>query len=306
MSNNAGLGGLRRWAWLSIAAALLTIILKTWAWHVSGSVGLLSDALESLVNLAGAIMTLWMLAIAFQPADAKHAYGHSKAEYFASGFEGLLILIAALGIGGAALRRFLQPSALMAADLGLLASSLAALINFLVARVLLREGRRHHAIALEADAQHLMTDVWTSVGVICGVAAAAISGWLWLDPLLALLVALHILWTGGQLLYRSVAGLMDSALPHEEQAQIEAILERWRGQGIEFHALLTREAASRVFISLHVLTPGAWSVKKGHDLAEQVEAGIRRAIPRAHVITHLEPIEDPASQEDLALDRPPP
>ncbi|MDR1349733.1 MAG: cation diffusion facilitator family transporter [Zoogloeaceae bacterium] len=301
--NAARRGGLQVWAWLSIAAALVTIALKTWAWHVSGSVGLLSDALESLVNLAGAIMTLWMLTIAARPADAKHAYGHSKAEYFASGFEGALILLAALGIGWAAIQRFLHPAPLMAVNAGLLASGFAALINFLVARVLLREGKKHHAIALEADARHLLTDVWTSVGVIAGVAAAAFSGGLWLDPLLALLVALHILWAGGRLLYRSVAGLMDSALPREEQARIEAILKTWRGQGIEFHALLTREAASRVFISLHVLTPGAWSVQKGHDLAERIEADIRRAIPRAHVITHLEPIEDPASQEDLTLDR---
>ncbi|MDR0735484.1 MAG: cation diffusion facilitator family transporter [Zoogloeaceae bacterium] len=296
-------GDLKVWAWVSIAAAFVTISLKTWAWHVSGSVGLLSDALESLVNLAGAIMALWMLTIAARPADAKHAYGHSKAEYFASGFEGLLILLAALGIAWAAIQRFLHPVALMAADAGLLASSLAVCINFLVARLLLREGKKHHAIALEADAEHLMTDVWTSVGVIAGVAAAVISGWLWLDPLLALFVALHILWTGGRLLYRSVSGLMDSALPREEQAQIDAILKTWRRQGIEFHALLTREAASRVFISLHVLTPGTWSVQQGHDLAEQIEADIRRAIPRAHVITHLEPIEDPASQEDLTLDR---
>jgi cation diffusion facilitator family transporter len=267
-------------------------------------VGLLSDALESLVNLAGASMTLWMLVIAVQPADAKHAYGHSKAEYFASGFEGMLILLAALGIGWAAMRRFLHPAALMAADAGLLAAGLAALINFFVARALLREGKKHHAVALEADARHLMTDVWTSVGVIVGVAAVEFTDWLWLDPLVALVVALHILWTGARLFYRSVAGLMDSALPREELAQIEAVLKPWRGQGIEFHALLTREAASRVFISLHVLTPGAWSVKEGHDLAEQIEAGIRRAIPRAHVITHLEPIEDPASQEDLTLDRP--
>ncbi|MDR2365428.1 MAG: cation diffusion facilitator family transporter [Zoogloeaceae bacterium] len=296
--------GLRRWAWLSIATALAVIALKTWAWRVSGSVGLLSDALESLVNLAGASMTLWMLVIAAQPADAKHAYGHSKAEYFASGFEGALILLAALGIGWAAIRRFVHPAALLAVDAGLLASGLAALINFFVARLLLRQGRKHHAVALEADARHLMTDVWTSVGVIVGVAAVAFSGWLWLDPLVALLVALHILWAGARIFCRSVAGLMDSALPREEQAQIEAVLKTWRGQGIEFHALLTREAASRVFISLHVLTPGAWSVKQGHDLAEQIEAEIRRAIPRAHVITHLEPIEDPASQEDLTLDRP--
>ncbi|MDR2625193.1 MAG: cation diffusion facilitator family transporter, partial [Zoogloeaceae bacterium] len=227
-------GGLKVWAWLSIAAAFATIALKSWAWHVSGSVGLLSDALESLVNLAGAIMTLWMLSIAAKPADAEHAYGHSKAEYFASGFEGLLILLAALGIGWAAIQRFLHPAALLAVPAGLAASGLAALLNLFVARLLLRAGKKHHAIALEADATHLMTDVWTSAGIIVSVAAAAISGWLWLDPLLALLVALHILWAGGRLLYRSAAGLMDSALPREEQAQIEAILKTWRRQGIEF------------------------------------------------------------------------
>ena len=294
---------LRVWAWVSIAAACLTIALKTWAWRISGSVGLLSDALESLVNLAGAIMTLWAITLAAKPAAANHAYGHSKVEYFASGFEGLLILLAALGIFWAAIQRFLHPAALMAVNAGLAASGLAALLNFIVARRLLREGQKHHAIALEADGAHLMTDVWTSLGVIVGVAAAAISGWLWLDPLLALCVAIHILWTGGRLLCRSVGGLMDSALPREEQAQIETILKAWQKQGIEFHALRTRDAASRVFISLHVLTPGTWSVQHGHDLAERIEADIRRAIPRAHVITHLEPIEDPVSQEDQTLDR---
>jgi cation diffusion facilitator family transporter len=291
------------YAWLSIAAAIVTIALKTWAWKLTGSVGLLSDALESLVNLAGAVMTLWMLAIAAQPADDNHAYGHSKAEYFASGFEGVLILVAALCIGGAGIERMLHPVALEAVGVGILVSAAATLINLATARILLAAGRKYRAIALEADAHHLMTDVWTSAGIVVGIAAVGLTGWLWLDALLALLVALHIAWTGAGLIYRSASGLMDAALPPEEQARVEAALDAYRAQGIEFHALRTREAGARVFVSLHVLVPGAWTVQRGHDCVEAIEAAIRRAIPRAHVLTHLEPVEDPLSHADLPLDR---
>jgi cation diffusion facilitator family transporter len=294
---------LKPYAWLSIAAAVATIALKTWAWKLTGSVGLLSDALESLVNLAGAVMALWMLAIAAQPADENHAYGHSKAEYFASGFEGVLILVAALCIGGAAIERMLRPVTLEAVGAGLLVSMVASIVNLATARVLLATGKKYRAIALEADARHLMTDVWTSAGVIVGVAAVGLTGWLWLDPLLALLVALHIVWTGMSLIYRSASGLMDAALPPEEQARVEAVLDAFRAQGIEFHALRTREAGARVFVSLHVLVPGVWTVQRGHDCVEAIEAAIRRAIPGAHVLTHLEPVEDPLSHADLPLDR---
>jgi cation diffusion facilitator family transporter len=294
---------LKPYAWLSIAAAIAAIALKTWAWQLTGSVGLLSDALESLVNLAGAAMALWMLHIVAQPADEKHAYGHGKAEYFASGFEGLLILLAAVGIIWAAGERLMTPRPLDAMGIGLVLSLVASILNLGVARVLLEAGKRHHSIALEADGRHLMTDVLTSAGVILGLAAVYFTGWLWLDPALALLVAANIMWTGGELLYRSISGLMDSALPFAQQRQIEAALDVYRRQGIEFHALRTRQAGSRGFVSVHVLTPGSWTVQQGHDQLELIEADIRRVLPRAHILTHLEPLEDPRSREDQGLDR---
>lgn len=294
---------LRRFAWLSIAAALATILLKSGAWWLTGSVGLLSDAIESLVNLAGALMALWMLTIAAQPADDDHFYGHGKAEYFSSGFEGLLILVAAIGIGWAAVERLLQPQALEQVGVGLGISVIASVINLLTALVLLRAGREHRSITLEADAHHLLTDVWTSVGVILGVAAVWLTGWLWLDPLLALLVAANIIWTGVRLVSRSAAGLMDAALATDQQSALAAVMETHRRQGIDFHALWTRQAGARVFISVHVLVPGRWTVKQGHDLVERIEAEMRAALPHAHVLTHLEPIEDPLSQADQTLDR---
>lgn len=294
---------LKAYAWLSIAAALATIGLKAWAWWLTGSVGLLSDALESLVNLAGALMALWMLHVAAQPADDCHAYGHGKAEYFSSGFEGLLILAAALGIAWTAIERLLAPQPLEAVGIGLAVSVAAAIVNFLTARVLLAAGRAHQSITLEADAHHLLTDVWTSAGVIVGVAAVSLTGWLWLDPILALLVAANIVWTGVALLRRSAAGLMDAALPPEQQQAVETVLAGYTGQGLAFHALRSRQAGARVFISVHVLVPGSWTVQQGHDWLERIEADIRGVLPRAHVLTHLEPIEDPVSQEDQHLDR---
>ncbi len=294
---------LKGYAWLSIAAALTTILLKTGAWWLTGSVGLLSDAVESLVNLAGAMMALWMLTIAAQPADDDHFYGHGKAEYFSSGFEGLLILGAAIAIGWAAVDRLLHPQALEQLGVGLAISVVASIINLLTALLLLRAGREHRSITLEADAHHLLTDVWTSVGVILGVGAVWATGWLWLDPLLGLLVAANIVWTGVRLVSRSAAGLMDTALPTNQQDALAEVMEKYRGQGIDFHALWTRQAGARVFISVHVLVPGRWTVKEGHDLVEGIEAEMRAALPHAHVLTHLEPIEDPLSQQDQDLDR---
>ncbi|MDR2788905.1 MAG: cation diffusion facilitator family transporter [Candidatus Accumulibacter sp.] len=277
--------------------------LKGVAWWLTGSVGLLSDALESLVNLAGAMMALAMLTIAEQPADDQHAYGHGKAEYFSSGFEGLLILFAAIAIGISAIERLLHPHVLSDIGIGLGVSIVASIFNLSVARVLLAAGREHRSLTLEADARHLMTDVWTSGGVIVGVGAAALSGRPWLDPLIALLVAVNIVWTGLKLIHDSTLGLMDSALPPEEHAKVVGILERYRVEGIDYHALRTRESGARRFIELHVLVPGAWPVRRGHDLAERVESDIRDALPRTTVITHVEPLEDPVSQEDIALDR---
>jgi cation diffusion facilitator family transporter len=294
---------LLRYAWLSIGAALLTIALKGFAWWLTASVGLLSDALESFVNLAAALFTLYALALAARPPDEEHAYGYSKAEYFASGFEGTLILVAAGLIAVAAIDRLLHPRLLEHVGVGLAVNAVAAALNFVVARVLLAAGRAHRSIALEADARHLLTDVWTSAGVIAGVAAVGATGWLWLDPALALAVAVNILWSGFRLVRRSALGLMDRALPETERRAIDAVLEAYRAQGLEFHALRTREAAGRSFVSMHVLVPGEWTVQRGHDAVEEIEARIRAAVPAATVFTHLEPREDPASYRDVRLDR---
>lgn len=296
---------LTRYAWLSIAAAIATILLKGVAWKLTGSVGLLSDAIESFVNLAGAIMALWMLTLAAQPADDDHAHGHGKAEYFSSAFEGFLILLAALSIGYTAIDRLIHPRPLDAVGIGLLVSVAASIINFATARVLLEVGKKRNSITLEADAHHLMTDVWTSAGVIGGVGLVWISGWLWLDPVIAILVAINIVWTGWLLMQRSAEGLMDISLPAEMLAQVEAVLAGYRTQGLAFHALRTRQAGSRAFVTVHVLVPGRWTVQQGHDWSERIEADIRRALPHAHVTTHLEPIEDPVSMVDQELDRRP-
>jgi cation diffusion facilitator family transporter len=294
---------LKRFAWLSIITAIGAIILKGAAWWLTGSVGLLSDALESFVNLAGAMMALVMLTIAEQPADDQHTYGHGKAEYFSCGFEGLLILIAAIAIGVCATERLLHPRPLFDVGIGLGVSIAASLLNLVVARILLAAGREHRSLTLEADAQHLMADVWTTIGVIGGVAATVLTGWLWADPLIALLVAANIVWTGWKLLYRSMSGLMDGALSPEDQAQVVEILDRYRTEGIDYHALRTRESGARRFVELHLLVPGVWSVRRGHDLAERVECDIRDTLPLTTVITHVEPLEDPVSREDIALDR---
>lgn len=294
---------LKRFAWLSIAAALLTIGLKTWAWRLTGSVGLMSDALESLVNLAGAVMALWMITIAERPPDEQHMYGHGKAEFFASGFEGGLILLAALGIIYAAVERLFNPQPIEQFGLGVAVSAVAAVVNLGTGLVLLAAGRRYGSITLEADAQHLLADVWTSVGVIIGLGAVTLTGWYWLDPVLALAVGVNIVFIGWQLVHRSTQGLMDAAIPADQQSAIEAVLAPYREQGLDFHALRTRQAGVRSFVSMHVLVPGAWTVQQGHDLLERIEAEVRAAVPRASVFTHIEPLEDPVSLADQSLDR---
>jgi cation diffusion facilitator family transporter len=241
--------------------------------------------------------------VAARPPDEEHFYGHSKAEYFSSGAEGTLILLAALSICIAAIERLVNPQPLEQTGAGLAVSALASLINFGVARVLLRAGRMNRSIALEADARHLMTDVWTSIGVIGGVLAVSVTGWQPLDPLVALAVAANIVWSGVQLVRRSVSGLMDSALPPEESAAVSAVLEKYRARGIQFHALRTRQAAARRFVSLHALVPGSWTVRRGHQVMEQLEADIRDALPGVAVFTHMEPIEDPVSLQDAELNR---
>jgi len=296
-------GDLRRYAWLSILAAVATIVLKAVAWKITGSVGLLSDALESLVNLAGAVMALAMLSVAALPEDQNHAYGHGKAEYFSSAFEGFLILVAAVGIGFAAAGRLMSPRPIEAVGTGLVVSVVATVINVLAARTLLAAGRRFRSITLEADAHHLLTDVWTSVGVIVAVGLVVWTGWLWLDPAIALLVAANIVWTGWRLLRQSAAGLMDVSLPDEELARIKHVLDGYEVLGIAFHALRTRLAGARAFVTLHVLVPGHWTIQEGHNWAERIERDIREALPHAHVTTHLEPKDDPVSFEDAGLDR---
>jgi cation diffusion facilitator family transporter len=301
MQDRAALSG---FAWLSIAAALATIGLKAAAYFLTGSVGLLSDAIESLVNLAGALMALIMLNIAARPADHDHVYGHSKAEYFASVTEGILIFGAALGIIVTAVQRLIEPRPIEQLGIGLTVSVAASSINFVVARILLNAGRQRHSITLEADAQHLMTDVWTSVGVIGGVALAGFTGWALLDPIVAILVALNILWTGYQLVRRSVMGLMDAALPENEQRLIQEIMSKYKEKGVGFHALRTRQAAARRFISVHVLVPGDTTVHDAHHLVEDFEDDIRSSLGGAvTVFTHLEPAEDELSMADMHLDR---
>lgn len=294
---------LTRFAWLSIAAALSTILLKAAAYLLTGSIGLLSDALESFVNLAGAIMALAMLTIAARPADEDHLYGHSKAEYFSSGVEGTLILLAAISIGATAVLRLITPRPLEQIGLGIAVSIAASLINLIVARILLVASRRDNSITLEANSQHLMTDVWTSVGVTIGVGAVAITGWERLDPLVALIVAANIIWSGIHIVRKSVLGLMDTALPLEEQALVQKVLDKHMQKHVQYHALRTRQSGSRRFVSLHVLVPGYWTVQKGHQLLERIEADIRQALPSVTVFTHLESLNDPASFEDIALDR---
>lgn len=294
---------LPQFAWLSVAAALLTMGLKALAYLLTGSIGLLSDGLESIVNLAGALMAMSMLTVAARPADDDHPHGHDKAEYFSSGVEGTLILIAAASIAVAAVGRFLHPRPLEQVGLGLAISVGASLVNLAVALVLLRAGKRHQSITLEANARHLFTDVWTSVGVVTGVGAVALTGWHWLDPVVALAVAANIVWTGVGIVRRSVLGLMDTALSAEDLALLRRAMEPYLTEGIQYHALRTRQSGARRFMSLHVLVPGAWTVQQGHRLLERLEADIRRAVPNLSVLTHLESLEDPASWDDVALDR---
>ena len=294
---------LTRFAWLSIGAAIATIALKTAAYLITDSVGLLSDALESLVNLAAALMALAMLTVAARAPDEAHAFGYSKAEYFSSGLEGALILLAAASIIWTALPRLASPRPLDQVGIGLAVSAAASAINFGVARRLLKAAKEHRSITLEADAHHLMTDVWTSAGVIVGIAAVGITGWHRLDPLIAIAVAANIVFIGAQLLRRSVLGLMDQSLPAAEEQAIKEILSAYERQGVRYHALRTRRAGQRSFVSLHVLVPGAWTVQRGHDLLEEIERDIRKAVADATVFTHLEPADDPAAWEDIGLDR---
>jgi cation diffusion facilitator family transporter len=293
---------LKRFAWLSIAAAVLTIVLKATAYFLTGSVGLLSDALESFVNLAGAVMALAMLSIASRPEDESHAFGHSKAEYFSSGMEGGFIIIAAGGIAFTAIERLLNPQLLDQLGLGLAVSLTAGLVNLGAALMIGSNGKKHNSITLRANAKHLMTDVWTSIGVLAGVGLVALTGWQPLDSLIAIAVAINIVWSGVGIVKHSVLGLMDSVLPDEELALIRKKIEDLLPGGVTYHALMTRQAGARRFVSFHVLVPGSWTVEHGHVLLERLEAQVTQLLPNMVVFTHIEPLDDPASWTDLALD----
>lgn len=303
MADTAPNKKLTRYAWLSIAAALATIVLKTLAWLLTGSVGILSEAVESIVNLAGAAFALVMLSYAARPADEGHPYGHGKAEYFSSGFEGMLILFAAGAIIYAACFRLLHPEPLEQLGLGLFVSTLASVLNFATARILLGAGKRHESITLEADGRHLMADVWTSVGVLGGIACVWLTGRLWLDSVIALAVGFQIAWTGAGILKRSWDGLMDACLPEEEMQKISEAMLPFEARGIKFHALQCRRAASDRFVSVHMLFPGDWTVHRAHNLSEDFEEAVRLALPRARIITHLESLEDARSFSHLEEER---
>jgi cation diffusion facilitator family transporter len=291
------------WAWLSIAAALATIALKFWAYLLTGSVGLLSDALESVVNLVAAIIAVIALSIAARPANSTHHYGHGKVEYFSAGIEGLMIFVAAIVIVYSAIERLLHPQALDAVGVGLLITLIATTINAAVGWLILRAGRRHRSLTLVADGKHLLTDVWTSIGVVIGVGLVALTGWLPLDSIVAIAVGLNILWTGFTLVRNSVHGLMDRALNVADEARVIEVVNSFVAEyppgQLAFHALQTRESGQQRFVSLHVLVPGQWTVAAGHDLVERFESAIALALPGAVIQTHLEPSEDPRSYDDV-------
>jgi len=293
----------QRFATLSVAAAVTTMALKLGAWGLTGSVSLLSDALESLVNLAGAAMALFMLRVASRPPDEDHAYGHTKAEYFASAFEGSLILLAAFGIAATATWRLIEPRPLERLGVGILVTLVATVINLVAALFILRAGRRYGSITLEANAHHLLADVWTSVGVVVGLGLVRLTGWQPLDSLVALAVAANITRAGLGIVRRSVLGLMDTGLPEEERSRLLAAIEPHLVGGVQMHALRSRQSGFRRFVSFHVLVPGEWTVHRGHELLERIEADVRAALPGATVFTHLESLDDPAAWDDTGLDR---
>lgn len=295
---------LSRYAWFSILAAILTITLKTAAYFYTDSVSLLSDAMESLINLAAAALALWLIKIAAQPPDDDHEFGHDKAEYFSSGIEGALIFIASLSIAVAAVSRFFAVQQVENFAVGIIVSLIAAAINLFVGLTLIKAGKENHSIILEADGKHLITDVWTTAGVIISFIVIGLTGWQMIDPIIALIVAANITWTGYQLIHRSALGLMDTVVSPEDLRKTIAILDDFvKNEHIDYHALRTRQAGAKKFISVHILVPDEWTVQCGHDLTERIEQKICGDLGDCAVFTHLEPIEDPLSFEDLELFR---
>ena len=295
--------GLTRYAWLSVLTAIVIILLKVGAYWLTGSIGFLSDALESGANIIAAVITLVALTVAARPPDREHTFGHSTAEYLSSGADATLILVAAVVLGEQAAQPRLAPRPLAQVGLGVAVSAVAAAVNFGVARVLLRAGQRHRSAALTADAQHLLTDVWTSLGVIVAVTLVGLTGWLWLDPVIGLLVALQIILTGLKLVRLSINGLLDVSLPADEVARVTAVLDGYVPRGVGYHALRTRQAGAQRFVSFHLLVPGSWSVQQGHELLEEIEREIRHQLEPVNVLGHIEPSEDPVSLQDDTLFR---
>jgi len=295
---------LKKFIYLSIAAAVVTILLKFYAFYLTGSMGFFSDALESFVNLFAAVVALIMLTISAKPADKEHEYGHSKAEYFSSAIEGALIVLAALSILRSAVPRLFDPKPLTNIDIGLVFSLAASLVNLTVSLVLIHNGKKKHSLVLEADGKHLMTDVWTSAGVIAGILVVRFTGIYIFDPIIAIVVAINIIYTGYQLISRSASGLMDASISEEAVKKITAYLDSLKAENIEYHSLMTRQAGQRMFISVHLLVPGWWTVKKGHDYADLIEQSIEDMFEEpVNVSTHIEPIDDPASMNDIGIYR---
>ncbi len=295
---------LRRYAVLSICAALATLVLKSYAAWATDSVSLFSDAIESLVNLGAAVLAWVSLTLAARPPDESHAYGHDKVEFFAAGLEGGLIVLAAVGIAWAGIDRLLDPQPIQRLGLGLTLATVATGINAVVGGILIRKGRAHHSPTLSADGQHLMADVATGVAVLAGLGLAHATGWTMIDPILALIVAVIVAIAGARLIVRSMGGLMDEALAQADQHALRAVLDRYAADyPLDYHALRTRRSGARRFATVHVLVPGEWSVQRGHELLERLEADLRAGVPNLTVLTHLEPIEDPASRADIPLDR---
>jgi cation diffusion facilitator family transporter len=292
---------LRRLMGLSILAAVLNVGLKVAAYQVTGSVGLLADAGESFVNLAAALAALVSLWYAAKPVDESHTYGHEKIEYFSSGLEGMLILVAAGAIAWYSLRRLFVPEELESLGVGSAFTLAATAINLLVGQLLLRTGRKARSIVVEADGRHLLADVWTSAGVLLGLALVWLTGLTWFDTAVAVLVAAHIGWTALDLIHRSFDGLMDHALPDEEQARVRAAIEGQLAPGMDYHALRTRRAGVRRFADFHLLVPGVFTVRRAHEIMERMEEAIRTVLPDTEVTVHVEPIEERAAWEDSAL-----
>ncbi len=295
---------LNKYLYLSVGAALLTILLKSYAYWVTGSMGFLSDALESFVNLFAALFALLMLHLSRKPADEEHEFGHGKAEYFSSAVEGALILVAAFTIIRSAVPRIIAPQPLENIGTGLLFSLLASLVNLMVGLVLVNNGKKKKSLLVEADGRHLLTDVYTTAGVILGIILVEFTGWLIIDPVIAILVAFNIIYSGYRLIIRSARELMDATIPEDELVKVTGYLDSLSKREIAYHSLQTRMSGQRRFISMHLLVPGEWSVKRGHDCADEVEESIIAMFREpVTVSTHIEPVEDPASMRDIGIDR---